>query len=96
MRPYEVMYVLSPKVEDEAAVDALIEKFKGIITQMGGEVTKVDKWGRRRLAYEIKGFTEGFYVVMDFNSEAAAAQELERVLKITDEVIRYLLVRADE
>ncbi|MDI3280251.1 MAG: 30S ribosomal protein S6 [Bacillota bacterium] len=95
VRSYEAMFVLHPKVEDEA-VDSLVERFQKVVTDGGGEVLKSEKWGRRKLAYEIEKCTEGFYVVMDFRSESAVAQELERVLKITDEVIRYLLVRLEE
>jgi len=62
---------------------------------VGGEVEKVDQWGKRRFAYEIKNYTEGFYVVIDFKAESGATSEVERILKITDEVVRYLLVRRD-
>ncbi|MGE5577941.1 MAG: 30S ribosomal protein S6 [Syntrophothermus sp.] len=96
MRPYEVMFIISPKVEGDEAVDAVINRYQEVITKGGGEIVKVDKWGKRRLAYELKGFTEGFYVVINFKSESAVAQELERLLKIADEVFRYLLVRVEE
>ncbi|MDI6871493.1 MAG: 30S ribosomal protein S6 [Bacillota bacterium] len=95
MRPYEVVVVLNPNLEEEP-LEALITKFQELITGNGGEIVKTDKWGKRKLAYEIDGHTEGFYVVIDFQSESNAATELERVLKITDEVIRHLLVRTDE
>lgn len=95
MRPYEVMYILDPQL-DEEAIGALVERFEKIVTDGGGEIEKTDRWGKRRLAYEIDDRTEGFYVVMNFRSESAPAKELERVMKISDGVIRHLLVRREE
>lgn len=95
MRPYELMLVLNPNLEEEP-LDARIEKVQELITGRGGELVKTEKWGKRKLAYEIAELTEGFYVVMTFQAESAVAAELERVLKITDDVIRHLLVRTDE
>ena len=69
---------------------------KSLIEGIGGEIEKVDKWGKRRFAYEINDNTEGFYVVIDFKAESGATSEVERILKITDEVVRYLLVRKDQ
>lgn len=96
MRPYEIVTIYNPGLESEEVYDAQIERFKSLVTEQGGEVVEVDKWGRRRLAYEINGLTEGYYVVMRFNAEPAIASELERVMKITDTVVRHLLVRLDE
>lgn len=96
MRPYEVVTIYNPGLESDEAYDALIERFQTLITEAGGEVESIDKWGRRRLAYEINGLTEGYYVVMTFTAEPAVAAELERVSKITDAVVRHLLVRRDE
>ncbi|MCK9221875.1 MAG: 30S ribosomal protein S6 [Limnochordia bacterium] len=94
MRSYEVMYVLNPTLEEEAT-NALIERFSGIITQAGGEIESVERWGKRRLAYEIDELHEGFYVVTKFRAEKETIEELRRVMKITNEVLRYLLVRQD-
>lgn len=94
MRPYEVMYVLRPDI-DEEATDALIERIHGVITSQGGTIENVDRWGKRRLAYEIQGFREGYYVVTKFKGGSSVAGELDRVLKITDEVIRHVIVRED-
>ncbi|NMB46929.1 MAG: 30S ribosomal protein S6 [Firmicutes bacterium] len=94
MRPYEMMLVLQPVLEEEAT-DALLERLTGVITNEGGSVENLDRWGKRRLAYEINGFTEGFYVVMDFQAEPATASELERIVKLADGVIRHLLIRKD-
>lgn len=96
MRPYEIVTIYNPGLESDEAYDAQIERFKSLVTEQGGEIVNVDKWGRRRLAYEVNGLTEGYYVVMRFNAESAVAAELERVLKITDTVVRHLLVLLDE
>ncbi|NGM81953.1 30S ribosomal protein S6 [Paenibacillus sp. 7124] len=89
MRKYEVMYIIRPDVEQEA-VQAAVEKFQGIISN-GGEITKHDVQGKKRLAYEIKKFRDGVYVLVNFNAEPAVVTELERIMKISDEVIRYLI-----
>ena len=89
MRKYEVMYIIRPDIEQEA-VQAAVDKFQGIITN-GGEITKHEVQGKRRLAYEIKKFRDGVYVLVNFNAEPAVVTELERLMKISDEVIRYLI-----
>lgn len=91
MRKYEVMYILRPETEQET-VQALVEKFNGIIGN-GGEITKQDVMGKRRLAYEINKIRDGIYVLVHFNATSEVVAELDRVMKITDEVIRYLIVR---
>jgi small subunit ribosomal protein S6 len=92
MRNYELLYIIRPDVEAET-VQAVMEKFQGIITSGGGEITKHDVWGKRRLAYEIQKFREGTYVLVQFKAEPAVVAELERVLKITDEVIRHMVTK---
>lgn len=91
MRKYEIMYIIRPDVEQET-VQALTEKFQAIISN-GGEVTKQDVMGKRRLAYEINKIRDGIYVLVQFNATAAVVNELDRVMKITDEVIRHLIVK---
>lgn len=94
MRPYEMMVIFDPgKVEGDEAVAQMLDRIQGIITGDGGQVTKVDRWGRRRLAYEIGGTTEGYYVVIQFEAEPKTAAELGRVLRITDGVLRHMIVR---
>ncbi len=95
MREYEIMLIYSSQL-DEEALEAAIQRTTDLIANNGGEVEKVDKWGRRRFAYEINDMTEGFYVVIDFKAETGTTAEVERILKITEEVVRYLLVRRDE
>lgn len=95
MRKYEVMYILRPDLQEEAN-KASVERFASIVTNDGGEMEKLQEMGKRRLAYEIKDQREGFYVLMNFKSEPQAVSELERVMKISDDVVRYLIVREDE
>ncbi|NBD25065.1 30S ribosomal protein S6 [Paenibacillus glycinis] len=91
MRKYEVMYIIRPEVEQES-VQALTEKFQAIIGN-GGEVTKHDVIGKRRLAYEINKIRDGIYVLVHFNATPEVVNELDRVMKITDEVIRFLITK---
>ncbi|MDQ0061542.1 30S ribosomal protein S6 [Paenibacillus harenae] len=91
MRKYEVMYIIRPDVEQEA-LQALVDKFNGIISN-GGEVTKTDVIGKRRLAYEINKLRDGYFVLVHFNATTEVVNELDRVMKISDEVIRTLIVR---
>ncbi|MGM0881506.1 MAG: 30S ribosomal protein S6 [Bacillota bacterium] len=91
MRKYEVMYIIRPEVEQEN-VQAIVDKFNGIISN-GGEVTKTDVIGKRRLAYEINKLRDGYFVLVHFNATTEVVNELDRIMKITDEVIRSLIVR---
>jgi small subunit ribosomal protein S6 len=94
VRQYEVIYILDPNLEEEGQT-AQIERFRGIVEAQGGSVQHVERWERRRLAYEVKGRREGYYVVMNFTSEPAAEKELSRVMGITDAVVRHMIVRVD-
>lgn len=91
MRKYEVMYIIRTDIEQEV-VQATVEKFQGIINN-GGEITKHDVMGKRRLAYEINKMRDGHYVLVHFNATPAVIAELDRVMKISDEIIRYLIVK---
>jgi small subunit ribosomal protein S6 len=95
MRQYEVMYVLRPDLEEEK-VKANVARYSEIVTNYGGEITKLQELGKRRLAYEINKFREGFYVLMNFKANADAVAEAERLMKINDDVIRFLFVREDK
>jgi small subunit ribosomal protein S6 len=94
MRKYECTYILDPGLSDEDQ-EPFIERFKTLVGENGGAVENVDKWERRRLAYEVKGKREGVYVVMNFAGEPATEAELARVLGITDGVLRHIVVRTD-
>lgn len=95
MRKYESVYIIRPTLEEEQ-IKALVEKFTNLISDQGGQVEKVDEWGKRRLAYPIQDFKEGYYVLMLFSADANVPQELERVYKITDDIIRYMTIKEDE
>lgn len=90
MRKYELMYIIRPDIEQEV-VDSTIEKFQGIINN-GGEITKHDVMGKRRLAYEINKFREGTYILVNFSAPAEVLTEVNRLMGISDEIIRYLVV----
>jgi small subunit ribosomal protein S6 len=88
------MYIMDPGLTDEQQ-EPLMERFKTLVAENGGAVDGVDKWERRRLAYEVKGKREGIYVVMNFSGEPATEAELGRVLGITEGVLRHLVIRTD-
>ena len=92
MNKYEAMYVITPELEDEA-VKGIIEKYTGIITANGGEIEKVDEWGRRRLAYPINYKTVGYYVLTTFAAASELPRELERNLNNDEGILRFLVVR---
>ena len=95
MRSYELGFILHPDVE-QADVTQAVEKVRNYITAIGGEVTSVDVWGRRQLAYPIRKQREGTYVFLQTQINPQAVGELERNLKLDEEILRYLLVRLDE
>ena len=95
MREYEVMYIIKPNFEDEKYAQ-IIEKYNALIQSNGGEVLKVEPWGKRRLAYEIEKLREGYYVLLRINGAPELPQELERNFKIADEIMRYIVVRVGE
>lgn len=92
LRAYETMYILRPTIEEEA-VDQLVTKFADHVTNAGGKVEKAEKRGRKRLAYEVKDFRDGFYVLMNFEAAPESITELERAFKLNDDVIRHVVVR---
>ena len=92
MRNYECMYILHPELAEEE-LKQLMTRFQNIVTDKGGIVDKVDYWGKRRLAYEVNKIRDGYYVLLLFQGEPAVVQELERIFKITENVVRYLIVR---
>ncbi len=95
LREYELMYVLTPDLPEEA-VAAATERVSALITNRGGEVTKVDNWGRRRLAYPIRKHLDGYYTVMRFKLDAQRTEELDRSLRLNEQVLRHLIVHAVE
>jgi small subunit ribosomal protein S6 len=95
MRNYEAMIILQPDLEEDAR-HALVEKIRTFIVKDGGEVADIHHWGTRRMAYEINDFREGYYLLAKFAEPGAGIGELERNLKITDGVLRYLVIREGE
>lgn len=94
MRKYELALVVNAKLEDEAR-DAVVEKAKGYITRYNGAVTEVEEWGKKRLAYEIQKMHEGFYYFIQFEADETCPTELERHVRIMDNVLRYLIVKKE-
>ena len=94
-RTYEVMFIVRPDVE-EADLDKLIEGFSGNVTNGGGEVKSVEKMGRRRLAYTVRKFNDGFYVLMTVAAAGSLISEIERRLRVSEQVIKFITVRMDE
>ena len=95
MHKYELAVVLNAKLEEDDKV-ASLDKVKALIERFGGRITNVDDWGKKRLAYEIQKMNEGFYYFIQFDAETTAPAEIESRIRIMDNVIRYLIVRADE
>ena len=95
MRKYETIFVLHPSL-DEEAVKANVEKFKGVIENNGGEIENVDAWGKRKLAYEIQKVGEGHYTLINFNANPELPKELDRVFRITDSVIRHIIINPEK
>ncbi len=95
MRDYELTMVVRPDVEDNG-LTALLDRVKGYISAAGGQGAQVETWGRRHLAYPIKKITEGQYYLIRTQLPAQAIRDLERNLRLTEEILRFLLVRTDE
>jgi small subunit ribosomal protein S6 len=95
MRDYELTFIARPEL-DEAGLAAVEGKVKGFVTSSGGQIAQVEHWGRRQLAYPIKKVGEGQYIFMRVQLPAQAPRELERQLQLTEDVLRYLLVREEE
>ena len=91
MRKYETIFILNPSFDEETVKDN-IEKFKGVIENGGGTVENVDFWGKRKLAYEISKVSEGYYTLINFTAGTELPRELDRIFRITDGVIRHIIV----
>ncbi|MDR2454439.1 MAG: 30S ribosomal protein S6 [Bifidobacteriaceae bacterium] len=94
MRPYEIMIIFDPELE-EAKVGPTLDRFFKIVTDAGGSIDRRDIWGKRRLAYDILKRSEGIYAVVNFTAATQAAQELDRVLNLSETVLRTKLLRAE-
>ncbi len=94
-RHYETVCIVKPDIGDDA-IKAVIEKSSGVVTSGDGTVARLDDWGRRRLAYPIEKKNEGYYFILTYTSEPAASKELERQLRLNEDVLRYQTVLLEE
>lgn len=95
MREYELMYILHPGLSAEEQT-ALVDRFSELITSMEGSVAKTDRWERRPLAYELKGAHDGYYVVVNFSGTTALIDEMDRQMKLTEPILRHMILRRDD
>lgn len=94
MNKYELVLVVNAKIEDDARA-AVVDKAKAYVERFGGTVTEVEDWGKKKLAYEIQHMKEGFYYFIQFESDTTSPAEIEKRVRIMDNVLRYLVVRKD-
>ena len=92
-RDCEMMFITKPDIE---SLDDIIYKLVAVIENNGGRVLNLDKWGKKRLGYEMQGYEDGLYVLVTFASSGKALVELDRVVKLTDEVLRHMIIRKGE
>lgn len=95
MKAYELLFFVDPAIDDENRA-AVMKRIDVAITEVGGVVDSVEEWGKRKLAYEINKLTDGDYTLINFHAEPANIAELDRVLRITDAVVRFMIVRRDD
>jgi small subunit ribosomal protein S6 len=95
MRKYEIMYIVRPDIEEEAQT-ALVERFNKILTDNGAEIAKVDEKGKKRLAYEINDYRDGYYILINFSSGDEAINEFDRLAKFSDDIIRHIVIRDEQ
>jgi len=95
MNKYELALVVSAKLDEEAR-NAVLDRAKNYITRFGGQIVEVEEWGKRKLAYEIDKNTDGYYYFVNFEAEGTTPNDLEKRMRIMDNVLRYLVVRKDE
>ena len=95
LNKYESIYIVNPNVEADG-IKSLVEKFNGLIESEGGKVLETNEWGMKKLAYPIKKFTQGYYILVNFEAKAEFIDELERVYKITDNVIKFITIRKED
>ncbi len=92
MRKYEIMYIIRPTVSEDNR-KALIEELSNVLTSNGAEIRKVDEWGMRDLAYEIQKHRKGYYVVLDVTTPDEARAEFDRIIRLKEDIIRYLTIK---
>ena len=95
MKAYELLFFVAPTISDEDRV-AVMKRIETTIAESEGEVDNVDEWGKRKLAYEINGLTDGDYTLVDFHANPQSVAELDRVLRINDAVVRHMIVKRED
>lgn len=93
MRNYEIIFIV--RVLEDDAINAVVDKFNKLIVANGGTIDNEERWGKKHLAYDIKKESEGYYVLFNVTSEPACVKECDRVMKITDEILKHMIVRVD-
>lgn len=95
MRTYEALYIITPELDDDG-IQTVANEVEKLVTSNGGAIVRSEIWGRRKLAYEVKKFTEGNYVLLRFDAEPTFSGKLEHYFRLSDQIIRYLIVHLDE
>ncbi len=95
MKHYETIYIVNPNL-DADSLKEVVARFSDLVKKLKGYIVKVNEWGKRKLAYEVKGFDKGSYVILDFCALPEIVKELERNLKLDDRILKYLTVKIDE
>ncbi len=95
MKAYELLFFVAPTIDDESRL-AVMKRIDTAITSSNGVIDNVEEWGKRKLAYEINGLTDGDYTLIDFHADPENIAELDRILRITDAVERHMIVRRDD
>lgn len=94
MREFEVMFILEPN--EKEVIDKNVKEVEEVIKKNGGKIESIDQWGKKRLAYEIRDLEEGYYVLITFSAAASCVKELDRVMKIKEEVLRHMIIYKGE
>ena len=94
MRPYETLLLVDPRRTDQE-IDETVDRFSSLVTERGGEMAGIERWGRRRLAYEIEGLTEGYYAVCTYSLDSSHRKEIEEALPFVEGLVRAKTVRRD-
>jgi len=95
LRTYEALYIITPELDDDG-IQTVANEVEKLVTSNGGAIVRSEIWGRRKLAYEVKKFTEGNYVLLRFDAEPVFSAKLEQYFRLSDQIIRYLIVHLDE
>lgn len=93
MRKYEIMYIV--ETGNEELIESIVTKFDKLLVDNGATIEKTDRWGKRRLAYEINDQKDGYYVLITFEADANVVKELDRVMRITDGILRHMIVKQE-